>query len=55
MTVADLIEILEDAYDYDADAEVYVDIKGDMHPVPYASIACGWDEAPNGSVVIAID
>lgn len=53
MTVADLIEILEDASD--ADAEVYVDIKGDMHPVPYASIACGWDEAPNGSVVIAID
>lgn len=52
MTVSELIELLKDeAYD----AEVYVDIKGDMHSAPYASIALGWDEVPNGSVVIAID
>ncbi len=54
MTVAELIELLKEET-YDADAEVYVDIKGDMHSAPYASIALGWDEVPNGSVVIAID
>lgn len=50
MTVSELIELLKDeAYD----AEVYVDIKGDMHPTSYTSTAFGWDEVPNGTVIVS--